>query len=104
MSVVDFRAFRELRDGYRTAATAADHRGDAAYAIGCRAAAVGLLDQVPPPDLIPDTFDDLVERRNQADAMVDRTADRTTIPYALVSRQADFARRLDAIIAGKDKA
>lgn len=105
MTVVDFRAFRELRDGYHEAADAADARGDAAYARGCREAAVGLLDQVPPKlDLIPDTFDGLLERRAQADAIAVRAAYRTKHPYALVSRQADFARRLDAIITGKDKA
>lgn len=104
MGVVDFSAFRELRDGLRKAAEAADARGDRAYAEGNRNAARGLLDQVPPPDLIPDTFDKLLERRDQADAMVDRAAARIRIPYALVSRQADFARRLDAIIARKDKA
>lgn len=58
----------------------------------------------PKLDLIPDTFDGLLERRVQADALTVEAEARTKIPYALVARQGDFARRLTAIINGKDKA
>lgn len=54
-------------------------------------------------DLIPDDFNTLLVRCAEADALAVRVAHLTKQPFELVSRQADFARRLRSIIDGSDK-
>lgn len=56
------------------------------------------------PTLILRDFDNLLVRCADAEAMAVRAAHLTRHPYQLVSRQADFARRIRSIIDGKDKA
>lgn len=96
-AIIDFRAFRELRDGFHKAAEAADARGDGACAEGNRGAARGLLDQVPPPRILPRDMDELLSERKRAHALAMAGCYRTRVPFAKVCVQGDYARRLDAL-------
>lgn len=53
----------------------------------------------PAPRILPDDMDELLEQRSQAHALVFAWAYLTSVPYAFVRRQGDYARRLDALAA-----
>ena len=103
MTVMDYAAFREMRDAYQGAASAAEDRGDALASWINQNAAADLRAQVKPPRLLPDNLDDLLVQRAEAHVFAMHAAHRTALPYAIAARQGDYARRLDAVIDAWDK-
>ena len=53
----------------------------------------------PVPRILPDTTDELLEQRWQADDLFHRSMYETDHSYEIVRRQGDYARRLDALAA-----
>ena len=53
----------------------------------------------PAPRILPDTTDKTLEERAFAHVMVTKAWFRHRIPLAVVRRQGDYARRLDALAA-----
>ena len=53
----------------------------------------------PAPRILPDDMDDLLEQRAGAHTLQIEGAYRSRVPYEIVRRQGDYARRLDALAA-----
>ena len=53
----------------------------------------------PAPRILPDEMDDLLEQRVQAYVLALTAVHGTRIPFSVVRRQGDYARRLDALAA-----
>lgn len=53
----------------------------------------------PAPRILPDDMDDLLEQRVQAYVLALTAVHGPRIPFSVVRRQGDYARRLDALAA-----
>lgn len=57
------------------------------------------MNRTSAPRILPDDMDDLLEQRVQAYVLALTAVHGTRIPFTVVRRQGDYARRLDAIAA-----